>query len=201
MSHLELLAPAGSRESLSAAADFGADAVYAAGKSYGLRAFADNFTPEEIAAFAGKPYAQVAAEAMQAAAEIWLYVPERVALHRIIHAGQGPVLLPQEWLSQLQEQDWSSCFQEGNGQNNLMIRPGQVPACLSHLSGTPFAWLPLCKGQRRLGVLMLSFAHPHVFSLEEKRILGMFAHQFSDIQAIVATQAHGAHRVHDSEGL
>ncbi|HVU67582.1 MAG TPA: GAF domain-containing sensor histidine kinase [Ktedonobacteraceae bacterium] len=128
---------------------------------------------EEVAA----AYAQVAAEAMQAAAEIWLYVPERVALHRIIHAGQGPVLLPQEWLSQLQEQDWSSCFQEGNGQNNLMIRPGQVPACLSHLSGTPFAWLPLCKGQRRLGVLMLSFAHPHVFSLEEKRILGMFARQ------------------------
>ncbi len=32
-----------------AAADFGADAVYAAGKSYGLRAFADNFTPEGIA--------------------------------------------------------------------------------------------------------------------------------------------------------
>lgn len=32
-----------------AAADFGADAVYAAGKSYGLRAFADNFEPDEIA--------------------------------------------------------------------------------------------------------------------------------------------------------
>lgn len=45
---IELLAPAGSFESLRAAADFGADAVYAAGKSYGLRAFADNFTPEDI---------------------------------------------------------------------------------------------------------------------------------------------------------
>ncbi len=44
-----MLAPAGSLESLMAAADFGADAVYAAGKSYGLRAFADNFTPEGIA--------------------------------------------------------------------------------------------------------------------------------------------------------
>jgi putative protease len=49
MGNAELLAPAGSRESLTAAADFGADAVYAAGKSYGLRAFADNFTPDEIA--------------------------------------------------------------------------------------------------------------------------------------------------------
>lgn len=46
---VELLAPAGGMESLRAAADFGADAVYAAGKAYGLRAFADNFTPDEIA--------------------------------------------------------------------------------------------------------------------------------------------------------
>ncbi len=46
---VELLAPAGGMESLCAAADFGADAVYAAGKAYGLRAFADNFTPDEIA--------------------------------------------------------------------------------------------------------------------------------------------------------
>ncbi len=45
----ELLAPAGNRECLEAAARFGADAVYAAGKTYGLRAFADNFTLEELA--------------------------------------------------------------------------------------------------------------------------------------------------------
>ncbi len=48
MGRIELLSPAGSTESLRAAADFGADAVYAAGKTYGLRAFADNFSPEEI---------------------------------------------------------------------------------------------------------------------------------------------------------
>lgn len=45
---IELLAPAGSRQALEAALNFGADAVYAAGKSYGLRAFANNFSPEEI---------------------------------------------------------------------------------------------------------------------------------------------------------
>lgn len=44
----ELLAPAGSRQALEAAAYFGADAVYAAGKAYGLRAFADNFSQDEI---------------------------------------------------------------------------------------------------------------------------------------------------------
>lgn len=46
---LELLAPAGNMEKLKTAFHFGADAVYLAGKSYGLRAFADNFTNEEIA--------------------------------------------------------------------------------------------------------------------------------------------------------
>ena len=46
---IELLAPAGGKEALEAAIYFGADAVYAAGKTYGLRAFADNFSSDEIA--------------------------------------------------------------------------------------------------------------------------------------------------------
>ena len=46
---VELLAPAGNMEKLQTAFHFGADAVYLAGKRYGLRAFADNFTDEEIA--------------------------------------------------------------------------------------------------------------------------------------------------------
>ena len=46
---IELLAPAGNMEKLQTAFHFGADAVYLAGKRYGLRAFADNFTDEEIA--------------------------------------------------------------------------------------------------------------------------------------------------------
>lgn len=45
----ELLAPAGNMECLRTAAYFGADAVYVAGKSYGLRAFADNFGYDELA--------------------------------------------------------------------------------------------------------------------------------------------------------
>lgn len=45
----ELLAPAGNMECFKAAIDFGADAVYMAGKKFGLRAFASNFTIEEIA--------------------------------------------------------------------------------------------------------------------------------------------------------
>lgn len=45
---IELLAPAGNKEKLMCALHFGADAIYLAGKSYGLRAFADNFDYEEL---------------------------------------------------------------------------------------------------------------------------------------------------------
>lgn len=48
MAKIELLAPAGDKERLLAAIHFGADAVYFAGKKYGLRAFADNFSLDEI---------------------------------------------------------------------------------------------------------------------------------------------------------
>ena len=45
---MELLAPVGGMEQLKAAVRFGADAVYGGMKSYGLRAFAGNFDPEEL---------------------------------------------------------------------------------------------------------------------------------------------------------
>ncbi len=46
----ELLAPAGNREKLETALHFGADAVYLAGCEFGLRAYCDNFTNDELAA-------------------------------------------------------------------------------------------------------------------------------------------------------
>lgn len=45
----ELLSPAGSFEKMVAAVRFGADAVYLAGKQYGMRAASDNFSYEELA--------------------------------------------------------------------------------------------------------------------------------------------------------
>ena len=45
---LELLSPAGDREKLEMAVRYGADAVYLAGTSFGMRAFAGNFSPEEL---------------------------------------------------------------------------------------------------------------------------------------------------------
>lgn len=49
MRKAEILAPAGNLDKLKTAIDFGADAVYIGGSKLNLRAFADNFTNEQIA--------------------------------------------------------------------------------------------------------------------------------------------------------
>lgn len=49
MKKMELLSPAGGPEALRTAVLYGADAVYVGGESYGLRAKAKNFTPEQLA--------------------------------------------------------------------------------------------------------------------------------------------------------
>ncbi len=48
MKKLELLSPAGDMERLKMAVLYGADAVYLAGTSFGMRSFAGNFTPDEL---------------------------------------------------------------------------------------------------------------------------------------------------------
>lgn len=48
MKKLELLSPAGDMERLKMAVAYGADAVYLAGTSFGMRSFAGNFSPEEL---------------------------------------------------------------------------------------------------------------------------------------------------------
>ena len=50
MKKIELLSPAGDMEKLNMALRYGADAVYLAGTSFGMRSFAGNFSPEELPA-------------------------------------------------------------------------------------------------------------------------------------------------------
>ena len=45
---IELLSPAGDMERLRMAVAYGADSVYLAGTAFGMRAFAGNFSPEEL---------------------------------------------------------------------------------------------------------------------------------------------------------
>ena len=47
MKKIELLAPAGNMEKMKMAILYGADAVYLAGKGFGLRAYGGNFDNEE----------------------------------------------------------------------------------------------------------------------------------------------------------
>ena len=53
MNKTEILAPAGSMETLQAALRSGADAVYIGGKRFSARSSASNFTDEEIGEAAG----------------------------------------------------------------------------------------------------------------------------------------------------
>jgi len=48
MKHVELLAPAGTMEAFEGAVNAGADAVYLAGRRFGARAYAENFSDEEL---------------------------------------------------------------------------------------------------------------------------------------------------------
>ena len=48
MGKIELLSPAGDMERLNMAVRYGADSVYLAGTAFGMRAFAGNFSPEEL---------------------------------------------------------------------------------------------------------------------------------------------------------
>lgn len=48
MRKMELLCPAGDAEQLKMSVQYGADAVYLAGTSFGMRSFAGNFSPEEL---------------------------------------------------------------------------------------------------------------------------------------------------------
>lgn len=58
MKKIELLAPAGDMEKLNRALQYGADAVYLAGNSFGMRAAAKNFDAEELRSAVERAHAQ-----------------------------------------------------------------------------------------------------------------------------------------------
>lgn len=79
----ELLAPAGNPEKLAVAIHYGADAVYLAGKSFGLRAHAGNFSDDELAAAVSTAHR----------AGVRVYVTVNIFAHQDDLAGLGAYLL------------------------------------------------------------------------------------------------------------
>ncbi|HZR44068.1 MAG TPA: ATP-binding protein [Ktedonobacteraceae bacterium] len=122
-------------------------------------------------------YAVVAASAVTAGTEIWLYEEQCSSLRCVTSAGLGPRLTSAQSLQPTTERDWSSCFFRGQNIQELEPPSSLPPPCLQQVPDFPFVWLPLQKGGHRVGVLVLTYSGPHIFARNEKRALEMFASQ------------------------
>jgi signal transduction histidine kinase len=128
-------------------------------------------TLEEVATV----YTKVAAEAVMAGAEIWLYHEAELQLRCVTHEGAGPPLVTLDTLTPSPDMDWSTWFYQGESpEAGTSI---DAPPCLPETPRFPFAWIPLKQGQAQIGILTLMYPRPHLFSHEEKRVLEMFASQ------------------------
>jgi signal transduction histidine kinase len=132
-------------------------------------------------------YVALAAETALVRAEIWLDETRKSVLQSISVAGSGPHIAPTQTLY-LGEQDWVPCFSSGYNDNGLAGHTfhRSEPSCLSERPSFPFAWLPLTRGDRRLGVIVLTYPRPHRFFKEETRVLLMFAQQCAAVLLNVA---------------
>ena len=122
-------------------------------------------------------YAKIAAQATAAGAAVWLYDERDHMVHFVVHEGSGPHLVSQSQLMLSQETDWIPWFYQGDSDHVWQGNSTEVPAALQQTPCFPFAWIPLYRGKQPLGLLILTYSRPHVFSQEEKRVLQMFAHQ------------------------
>lgn len=120
-------------------------------------------------------YTRVAAEAISAHAEIWLYDRSPNALWFVpTSPGQTSHLTREDCLQLVHARDWQPWFFEGSSQGESAA---QTPPCLRQTPQFPFAWLPLQKDKEHLGMLVLIYAPPHTFLKEERNVLQMFAGQ------------------------
>lgn len=126
---------------------------------------------------AAQAYTVAVADSLALGAEIWLCDESASLLRRLSHEGAGPRLLDRERLELSETFRWESLYYEGDSHHARQGTSEQVPACLPEPPRFPFAWLPLKKGEHSYGFFVLTYGTPHIFSHEEKRILGMFADQ------------------------
>ena len=123
-------------------------------------------------------YTKIAAEATAAGAELLLYSKRENVLYHVTSRGVGPKLIESAFL-QPSEKDWSAWFYANESEQTEQESSSAMPSCLPQTLCSPVAWLPLLNGNERLGMLIITYPRPHIFSREEKRVLSMFANQFS----------------------
>lgn len=123
-------------------------------------------------------YTKIAAQATMAGVGIWLYNEQDGKVHFVAHEDTyGPRLVSQKRDMVLQEEDWVSCFFQGDSEHGWKESSAGIPSILDQTPCFPFAWIPLRRGKQPLGLLTLTYSRPHIFSQEEKRVLEMFASQ------------------------
>lgn len=117
-------------------------------------------------------YVDIAATATRGEAEIWLYDEREQVLRCASACGEGPHITHEELLRPATAQDWSPWFCDT--QRKCV---DSTPPCLPRLPDYAFAWLPLLKNERRVGIFVLTYARPHFFLKEEERVLEVFTIQ------------------------
>ncbi len=123
-------------------------------------------------------YGSIAAESTSASADIWLYNRQENALEQVVSFGADRQTVLAEVMHSIQERDWLPWFHEqqrvtASDETIMALRPSSLPCALP----SPLAWLPLLKGELRVGLLVLVYEPPHFFLKEEMKVLKMFATQ------------------------
>jgi Osmosensitive K+ channel histidine kinase len=130
---------------------------------------------------AARIYAHVAAESTAAVAEIWLSEDKHrlrraAVVDRVGNFDVPSSLLASDTLMLVRVSDWQPYFFQGG--DSASIKPDvKLPSCLPLPPSWGFAWLPLQRDARRLGILMIVYQGYHSFAREEIRVLEMFAQQ------------------------
>jgi len=134
--------------------------------------------PEELSDLESisSAFAKIAADATHGRVEICLYDKKAKVLQQTTFAGSGPQLLASRKI-QVTAADWFPYYYAGQGTYPQNGGSTETPPSLQQKPSFPFAWLPLSKGEKHLGILILTYRRPHLFFNEEIHVLEMFASQ------------------------
>ncbi len=121
-------------------------------------------------------FAKIAADATGAGVEICLYNEKEKLLQQTACVSVGTSLLSSNNI-QFTPDDWLSYYYAGTRTYPLNSGSTDTPPCLHQKPEFPFAWLPLKKGEKHFGILILTYSRPHLFFGEEIHVLEMFAEQ------------------------